>query len=78
MSNTNLNDALKMVSELSANMDQLLKVQTDVIKTLPPEYQSELTFALKDMRAIKKAVKNGDIDKLNELNKRYANTNNSK
>jgi len=78
MNNSNLNDALNMVSSLSANMDKLLKVQTDVIKSLPPEFQGELAFALKDVRAIKKAVKNGDVEKLNELNKRYANSNNSK
>ena len=77
MNNENIQDSLKMISELKGSLDKLLKVQAQSISHLPPEYSSELAFAIKDINTIKTAIKKGDTEKLNELTKRYAHPNNS-
>lgn len=78
MSNNQLNDAMNLVNDLSVNMDKLMKVQTDIMKKLPPELQPQLASIKRDMNAVKKAIKNGDLDMLNELTKRYADSVNTK
>lgn len=69
---------MNLVNDLSVNMDKLMKVQTDIMKKLPPELQPQLASIKRDMNAVKKAIKNGDLDMLNELTKRYADSVNTK
>ena len=75
MNKENLNDSVKMIGELKGNLDKLLKIQAQTISQLPPEYSAQLSFATKDINTIKKAIKKGDIEKLNELTQKYANPN---
>lgn len=75
MDNQNIHDSLKTISNLKGNLDKLLKIQVQTISQLPPEYSNELSFVIKDIKVVKEAIKKGDLDKLNELTQRYANTN---
>jgi hypothetical protein len=75
MNKESIHDSIKMIGNLKGNMDKLLKIQAQAISQLPPEYSNELSFAIKDISVIKEAIRKGDLDKLNELTQRYADSN---
>ena len=77
MSNQNTKETLQIIAGLKGNFDKLLKVQQKLINDLPTEYREKVNFVNKDISIIKKAVANGNLDQLNELTKRYADTNNT-
>lgn len=75
MNNDFLNEANNLVNELSGNFERLLKLQKSVFNDLPPDLRKKTDFVGKTITEIENAVKNGDMDKLNEINKRYADIN---
>jgi hypothetical protein len=75
MDKENIHDSIKMIGIVKGNMDKLLKIQAQAISQLPPEYSNELSFAIKDIKGIKEAIRKGDMDKLNELTQKYADSN---
>lgn len=67
-----LTESLKLASELNGKLDQLLNLNNQVISSLPQSEQAKVSFVVKDINEIKKAVKNGDMDVLTRLTQKYA------
>jgi len=78
MNNFNSSESLKMINELGSQLGSLMKIQKELFKQLPQEVIKQANFTNKDVKDIQDSIKNGDLSKLNELNKRYANSSNSK
>lgn len=69
-------EALNLASDLSGKMEQLMKLQQKTIEQLPETERAKLSFVAKDINAITKAVKNGDLSALNKLVEKYADNSN--
>jgi hypothetical protein len=70
-----LNDLKKLADNLKKSMDKLVKIQTRVFDDLPNDLKQSITPIQKDIKSALKSLKKGDAQKINELQKRYADTN---
>jgi hypothetical protein len=60
--------------ELSNSLSKLEQLQRRFLADLPNEIQDSVKPIQKDIESTLKAMRKGDINKINELTKRYANT----
>ena len=60
---------------LSKTFDKVMKLNADLLKQLTPEQQKQILPMQKDINKILKSVKEGDILAINEIQKKYADTN---
>jgi len=71
----NANETINLVNQLSVNLNSLIKDQNNLINKLPVEMREKLTTEQSEINSIIDHVKNGDVESLIKLSKRYANTN---
>lgn len=67
-----IQDTLKLANELSGKLDQLMNQTNSVLQGLPVEEQGKLAFISQDINGIMKAVRNGDMSKMNDYINKYA------
>lgn len=65
----------KMVSQVKKNMDKLIRVTDNLMKQVPKEHQDKITPLQMDIHSALRAAKSGDMEKINELSRKYADTN---
>jgi molybdenum cofactor biosynthesis enzyme MoaA len=71
-----MTENIKEITEtLEQQFNKLLKINSDLMKSLNDEQLKEVLPMQTDINNILNAVKNGDILAINEINKRYASTN---
>jgi ethanolamine ammonia-lyase large subunit len=74
MNKQQINESLQMINELAGRLSSLMEEQTKVINKLPPQERAKLSVITTEMEAIKKGLKEGDINALELMLKRYADT----
>jgi len=70
-----LNEANDLINNLSGSLERLNSLSKRIFNSLDGDLKKKTSFMAKDIADIQNAVKNGDMDKLNEINKRYADIN---
>lgn len=70
-----LNEANNLINNLSGSLERLNNLSKRIFNGLDGELKTKTKFMAKDIADIQNAVKNGDMDKLTEINKRYADFN---
>lgn len=70
-----LNEANDLINNLSGSLERLNSLSKRIFNSLDGDLRQKTNFMSKDIEEIQNAVKNGDMDKLTEINKRYADTN---
>jgi hypothetical protein len=70
-----LNEANDLINNLSGSLERLNSLSKRVFNGLDGDLKKKTSFMAKDIAEIQNAVKNGDMDKLTEINKRYADIN---
>jgi heme oxygenase len=75
MNDSNLNEALKTIKDLSNKLDSLFEAQNRAINALPKSEREKLSFISSDIEALKKGLKNGDSELINTYLSKYARIN---
>lgn len=70
------NETINLVNKLSVNLKSLIKDQNNLINEMPIDIREKLTMEQIELNKIMNHVKNGDVESLIKLQKRYANANN--
>lgn len=70
-----LNEANDLINNLSGSLEKLNSLSKRIFNGLDGELKTKTKFMAKDIEEIQNAVRNGDMDKLTEINKRYADIN---
>jgi hypothetical protein len=70
-----LNEANDLINNLSESLERLNSLSKRIFNGLDGDLKKKTSFMAKDIADIQNAVKNGDMDKLTEINKRYADIN---
>lgn len=63
-----------LAKELGKSFDKVMKLNADLLKSLNEEQLKQVLPMQNDINSILNAVKKGDILAINEIQKRYANT----
>jgi len=71
----NANETIDLVNKLSVNLESLIDEQNNLINKMPVEMREKLATEQSEINSIMDHVKNGDVESLINLSKRYANTN---
>jgi hypothetical protein len=66
------NETLKMIDGLTKNLEGLLDFQKNAINQIPNEHMNLKIKATNDIESLMDLVKNGDMEKIIEIQKRYA------
>jgi hypothetical protein len=64
-----------LAKELSNSFDKVMKLNADLLKTLNEDQLKQVLPMQNDINSILNAVKKGDILAINEIQKRYADSN---
>lgn len=66
----------EIAKQVKKNMDKLIRVTDDIMKSIPEEHRDKITPLQIDIHTALRAAKSGDLEKINELSRKYADTNN--
>jgi len=69
------NETLKMIEGLTKNLEGLMEFQKKAIQQIPDEHINLKIKATNDIESLMESVKNGELEKIIEIQKRYASTN---
>lgn len=69
-----MENAKELVEQVKNNLDQLLKKNDEILINLPDEHKAKVLPIQLDIQEVMRAAKNGDMNKITEISKRYANT----
>lgn len=75
MNKKELNETLQNINELANRLNSLMDEQIKVVNQLPPEEKAKLSFVNSEIEMIKKGIREGDLSSLEQMLKRYADTN---
>lgn len=75
MSKDYFDEANNLINDLSGSLEKLNRLSKRVFNSLDGDLRTQTKFMTKDIEEIQNAVRNGDMDKLTEINKRYADFN---
>lgn len=64
----------ELVKQVKKNLDKLLKQNDEILINLPDEHKSKILPIQLDIQAVMRAAKNGDMSKITEISKKYADT----
>lgn len=64
----------ELVDQIKKSLDQLLKHNDEILRNLPDEHKAKVLPIQLDIHEVMRAAKNGDMNKITEISKRYANT----
>jgi hypothetical protein len=70
-----MENAKDLAKELSNSFDKVMKLNADLLKTLNEDQLKQVLPMQNDINSILNAVKKGDILAINEIQKRYADSN---
>jgi hypothetical protein len=68
-------DAQELAKQVSESMNKLMKINDQLIKNLPVEQMEKLAPIQADIHQVLRLAKKGDINKINEIKQKYADTN---
>jgi len=66
----------EIVKQVKKNLDKLLKQNDQILNNLPDEHKAKVLPIQLDIQAVMRAAKSGDMNKITEISKKYADTNN--
>ena len=66
----------ELVKQVQKNLNKLLKQNDEILRNLPDEHKSKVLPIQLDIQNVIRAAKNGDMSKITEISKKYADTNN--
>ena len=69
-----MNDPKELAKQVREAMSKLMKANDELIKGLPAEQMQKIAPIQADIHQVLRAVKKGDINKINEIQAKYANT----
>ena len=64
----------ELVKQVQKNLNKLLKQNDEILINLPDEHKSKILPIQLDIQAVMRAAKNGDMSKITEISKKYADT----
>lgn len=70
-----MEDVKKITDDLNKSFKKIMKLNGELLNKLNDEQRKQVMPMQNDINAILNAVKNGDILAINEIQKRYADTN---
>jgi len=71
-----MEDFSKIAKELKKNIQKMTKMNESILNNIREENPDQVNQILKDNKLVMKAIKNGDVDALNQLQTRYAHNSN--
>jgi regulator of replication initiation timing len=69
------NETIDLVNKLSSNLKSMIDEQNKMINLLPENMRSKLSTQQSEINKIMEHIKNGDVEALNQLQQKYANSN---
>ncbi len=69
------NETLKMIEGLTKNLEEIINFQKKSVEQIPSEHNHLKVQITNDIESILKSVKGGEVEKLIEIQKRYASSN---
>ena len=69
-----MDNTKEIVKQVKNNLDKLLKQNDDILINLPDEHKSKILPIQLDIQAVIRAAKSGDMSKITEISKKYADT----
>lgn len=70
-----MNDVKKHIEQLQKSFKTMLKANEDILKKLPEEQRLKVAPIQADINEIMRAVKKGDLLRVNEIRGKYADSN---
>jgi hypothetical protein len=70
------NETLKMIDGLTKNLEGLIEFQKQAINQIPNEHINLKIKATNDIESLMESVRNGEMEKIIEIQKRYASSDN--
>lgn len=70
------NETLKMLEGLTKNLEGIVEFQKQAIQQIPDEHINLKIKATNDIESLMESVKNGEMEKIIEIQKRYASSDN--
>jgi len=71
----NIEETKKQVNEMQKQIENLIKLQDEALAKLPPEQYQKVQKYHADVHQMLRAMKKGDMDGIQNLLKKYADTN---
>lgn len=71
-----MQDFSKIAKDLKKNIQKMSKMNESILNQIREESPDQVNEILKDHKLVMKAIKNGDVDALNQLHSRYADNSN--
>jgi len=78
MNNMDINEINEITGRLNKDVNRLMKLQNEALSKLPPDQYKHVQEAHKDSNTILRSMRNGDLNTLQEMIKKYADTNNKR
>lgn len=75
MNKKQLNETLQNINDLATRLNSLMDEQIKVVNQLPPEEKAKLNFVNTEIEMIKKGIREGNLSSLEQMLKRYADSN---
>ena len=69
------NETLKMIEGLTKNLEGIINFQKKAVEQIPSEHNHLKVQITNDIDSMLKSVKSGEVEKLIEIQKRYASSN---
>lgn len=70
------NETMKMIEGLTKSLEGIVEFQKKAIQQIPDEHINLKIKATNDIESLMQSVKNGELEKIIEIQKRYADSNN--
>ena len=64
----------ELVKQVQKNLNKLLKQNDKILRNLPDEHKAKVLPIQLDIQNVIRAAKNGDMSKITEISKKYADT----
>lgn len=68
-------DPIELANNVKDSMQKLLNLHDSAIAKMPDEERKKIEPIQADIYSVLRAVKDGDINKINEISSKYANSN---
>jgi hypothetical protein len=69
------NETLKMLEGLTKSLEGIVEIQKQAIQQIPDEHINLKIKATNDIESLMDSVKKGELEKIIEIQKRYASSN---
>ncbi len=69
-------DNVKIAKEIAGDLNSMLSKMSSLLENIPAEAKHQMPGAIHDVNKISEALKDGDFNKIIEIQKKYANPDN--